>query len=184
MKYFNYIDLLFYVPLTFLMVYDYFPEWSMFNFIPREIYIWVILGLVIFSLFFKRLQTDNRLEIVYSQIFSLSYLLFLMIILTVFGGESLSGIGFDDIGTWIVIILSIAGIMSQKRKLQKEWLSLIINSKVRLEKLLCSINNEVGDFSPTSLWFDHELFLGIRSCSMTNINITVKKITSSTIDFG
>lgn len=120
MKYFNYIDLLFYVPLTFLMVYDYFPNLSMFNFIPREIYIWVILGLVIFSLFFKRLQTDNRLEIVYSQIFSLSYLLFLMIILTVSGGESLSGIGFDDIGTWIVIILSIARIVSQKRKLQKE----------------------------------------------------------------
>ncbi|MFJ1627464.1 hypothetical protein ACIP20_06525 [Marinilactibacillus psychrotolerans] len=43
-----------------------------------------------------------------------------MIILTVSGGESLSGIGFDDIGTWIVIILSIARIVSQKRKLQKE----------------------------------------------------------------
>lgn len=120
MKYFNYIDLLFYVPLTFLMIYDYFPGLEMSNVVPEEIYVWIILGLFIFYLFYKRLHTGNSLEIMYSQIFSLSYLLFLMIILTMLGGESVSGIGFDHIGTWIVIFISVGEIVSQKHKLQSE----------------------------------------------------------------
>ena len=120
MKYLKFSDLIFYIPLTLLLVYDYFPGSLLSNIIPRRLNIWIILSLYLISLFFKRFQHSNSTQKINGQIFSLIYLLFVMFLLTILGGTSSSGIGLNNIGVWITLAISISEISSQKRKLNAQ----------------------------------------------------------------
>lgn len=117
MKHLKVSDLIFYIPLTLLIVYDYFPDTLLSKIIPRNINIWIILSLYLISIFFKRFRRSNNIENINGQIFWLIYLLFIMLLLTILGGTSTSGIGFNNIGVWVALVISVGEISSQKRKL-------------------------------------------------------------------
>lgn len=117
MKHLKVSDLIFYIPLTLLIVYDYFPDTLLSKIIPRNINIWIILSLYLISIFFKRFRRSNNIENINGQIFWLIYLLFIMLLLTILGGTSTSGIGFNNIGVWVTLAISVGEISSQKRKL-------------------------------------------------------------------
>lgn len=120
MKYFKVSDLIFYIPLTLLLVYDFFPNSSLSNIIPRELNIWIILALFLISIFSKRFQKVDNKEAINNQIFSIAYLIFVILVLTILGGSSTSGIGFNNIGIWLALAISFGEIYSQKRKLNSQ----------------------------------------------------------------
>lgn len=56
MAFFKYSGLIFDISLTLLLVYDYFPDLPIANIIPKALYGWIILGLIVSSLLSKRLH--------------------------------------------------------------------------------------------------------------------------------
>ena len=116
MKFLKYSNLIFYVPLTLLMVSDYFPDSFLSDLIPIEFNIGIILSLFLFSILFKRYRRPKSTENTAGQILSLFYLLSVMILLTALGGRSVSGIGLDNIGVWATLAISFGEIYVQKRK--------------------------------------------------------------------
>lgn len=99
------------------MIYDYFPNSPLSKIIPMNLNIWIIIMLYLIPIIFKRFRSSNTLENIVGQILSLIYLFSLMLLLTILGGESTSGIGLNNIGIWIALALSIGEIYSRKRKL-------------------------------------------------------------------
>lgn len=100
------------------MIYDYFPDTSLSNIIPRNINIWIILSLYLISILFKRFRRPNNIENIKGQVITLIYLFSVMLVLTILGGKSTSGIGLNNIGVWVTLAISIGEIVSQKRKLE------------------------------------------------------------------
>lgn len=117
MTFFKYSGLVFDLSLTLLLIYDYFPDLPLTNIIPKALYGWIILGLIVSSLLSKRFHYTEPKKCLRNQIFSIAYLFLLMTGLTLLGGNSHSGLGFNNIELWIVIIFSISDILRQKRKL-------------------------------------------------------------------
>jgi hypothetical protein len=117
MKYFKYRDLIVYIPLTFLIIYDYFPYSPLSEIIPINLNVWIILILYLIAILFNQGESSNNTENITGQILYLIYLFSLLILLTILGGESASGIGLNNIGIWIALVLSIGEIYSRKQKL-------------------------------------------------------------------
>lgn len=82
---------------TLLFLYDYFPNIPLAKSIPKGVLIALILGLFFFSLIFKKYRDANNKEILRWQIFSTIYILFLIGVFTFLGGQSSSGIAFDNV---------------------------------------------------------------------------------------
>jgi uncharacterized SAM-binding protein YcdF (DUF218 family) len=87
--------------------------------IPKGVLIALILGLFLFSLMFKKYRDINNKEILKWQIFSTIYILFLMGLFTILGGQSSSGIDFDNGFLWIVFLISLFEMYLQWKKVKK-----------------------------------------------------------------
>ncbi|WP_323646841.1 hypothetical protein [Lysinibacillus xylanilyticus] len=104
---------------TLLFILDYFPNIPLGDSIPKGVLISLILGLFIFSLIFKKYRDINNKEILQWQIFSTIYILLIMGILTILGGQSSSGIAIDDGILWILLLISLFDIYSQYKKIKR-----------------------------------------------------------------
>ena len=116
MNFLKYSNLIFYVPLTLLMIYDYFPDSFLSDWIPIELNEGIILSLYLVSILFERFRRPKNAENINGQIFSLFYLFSVLILLTALGGNSASGIGLDNIGVWVTLAISFGEIYAQKLK--------------------------------------------------------------------
>jgi hypothetical protein len=103
---------------TVLLVYDYFPNTPLGDTIPKGLFTGLILGLFLYSLLFKKHEDANDKEILNWQIFLTAYILFLIGLFTMLGGQSSSGISFTNISLWIVLLISIVEIISQSKKVK------------------------------------------------------------------
>jgi len=124
-KLFKPLDVIFILALTFLLVYDYFPNISPAGALPKVVSIALmalILGIFLFSLMFKKFRDNdtNNKEILKGQIFLTIYFLFLIGVFTIFGGRSSSGIAFDNIFLWIFLLISFFDMYSQWKKVKRE----------------------------------------------------------------
>ncbi|WP_057913130.1 hypothetical protein [Peribacillus muralis] len=105
------------IVITFLLVYDFFP-----NILPTIILPEIILGLLIgfyLSLLLKRDRHANHRAKFKEQILSILYLLFLIGMLTALGGKSSVGLSFNNAFLWVVLLLSIFPIYSNWGKTKK-----------------------------------------------------------------
>ncbi|MFL2105919.1 hypothetical protein [Desemzia sp. FAM 23991] len=116
MKLLKFSDLIFYIALTSLVVYDFFPDAILPNIVPGKWIFWLIIGLIILSLIFKYLHDPDKKESTAEQIFVLLYFLSLIVVLTLLGGTSTSGLGLNDIGVWIATVIAIWKIVTSIRK--------------------------------------------------------------------
>ncbi|NEY71354.1 hypothetical protein G4D63_06310 [Bacillus mesophilus] len=107
------------IVFTLLFAYDYFPRTSLTGTIPQGILIPIILGLLLFSLLYKKTKNINSKEILKWQIALTVYILFLMSLFTILGGESSTGLSFDNELVWIVILFSLFQIYNQWKKVKK-----------------------------------------------------------------
>lgn len=116
MKSFKGVHIIFLIFLTILFVYDYFPNATLENIIPKNVLILLIVVLVLFSLLFKRYKNSNNIEIFKWQLFTTVYILLLIVFLTILGGQSTCGISFENIFFWIVLFLSCLEMFIQFKK--------------------------------------------------------------------
>ena len=120
MKLLKFTDLIFYIALTNLVIYDFFPNTILSNIIPKSWNIWLMIGVIVFLLIFRHNPDMDRFESVARQLSSFLYVLGLIIVLTFLGGTSVSGIGLTDIGFWIAAVMGIWEIMTSIRKIRAD----------------------------------------------------------------
>lgn len=116
MKLLKITELIFYIALTNLIIYDFFPHTILSTVIPQSWNIWLMIGVLVFGLIFRHNHDMDKTESVAGQLFSFFYLLVLIIVLTLLGGSSVSGIGLRDIGFWIAAIMGIWEMLTTIRK--------------------------------------------------------------------
>lgn len=117
-KYFKNFDSLFIVAITLLFIYDYFPTVPFASAIPMGVVIFLILGSLLFNFVLKKYnETDLKTEVIWKIIIIL-YVLFLLWLFPLLGGQSVSGISFSDGGLYIIILISLFDIYSKWKKLK------------------------------------------------------------------
>ncbi|WP_019414892.1 hypothetical protein [Paenisporosarcina sp. TG20] len=113
------LDVLIIFAFTLLFLFDYFPNIPLVDLIPKNFLIALIVGLYVFSLLFKKYRDIDDKGILKWQIYSTAHVLFLMGLFTVLGGESSSGISFENGFLWIVLLFSVFEMVSQWRKIKR-----------------------------------------------------------------
>lgn len=116
MKFFKTIDIAILISLTILLVYDYFPNIPLQNIISKNVLILLMVALFLLSLLFKRYRNSNNLETFKWQLFTTVYLVFLMVLLTILGGQSTCGISFKNVFFWIALSISCLQMFFQLKK--------------------------------------------------------------------
>lgn len=105
--------------ITFLMGYDFFPKLNGFLYIPKPIVIGLLLLVLLFGLFMTRFQDDYSSKSNFRwQVAFMSYLLFLIIVFSLFGGVSQVGISLSSPALWIVLVISVFEIIQEYKKLK------------------------------------------------------------------
>ncbi|WP_456279186.1 hypothetical protein [Bacillus sp. AK128] len=118
MKFLGPLEFIYILAFTILFAYNYFPNIPLANHIPNGLLISLILGLFLFSLIFKKYRETNNKEILKWQVFMTIYIFFLMGLFTILGGQSSSGLSFDNGFLWIVFLFSLFEMYSQWKKVK------------------------------------------------------------------
>ncbi len=116
------LDGFFFLFITLLLIYDYFPNLILKEMISKDIIIWIIVGTVLISFFFKEAKNHTAEASFKSQLFGLIYIFFLMIALKIAGGESSVGISFDSGFFYIVLIIALVQLVIQWKKMRESKL--------------------------------------------------------------
>ncbi|MBF0707572.1 hypothetical protein IQ283_13325 [Alkalihalobacillus hwajinpoensis] len=114
------IEGLFLFSITLLLIYDYFPDMSLQETFPSSILLLLMFGTVVASFLFKRLREYTVKELFRSQLFMIVYLLFLLAVLKLAGGESTLGISLSNLGVQVIVIMSLLQLVVLWKKLKKE----------------------------------------------------------------
>lgn len=116
--YLKYITVLIVICFTVLFAYDYFPGISQIVEIPKSVFIFLLIGLVLVSLFFNRGRSVEKNDTLKWQIFITGYIFLLMGLFTIFGGRSATGISFGNGFFWIVLLISLFEMLTQWKKVK------------------------------------------------------------------
>ncbi|SOC43719.1 hypothetical protein [Ureibacillus acetophenoni] len=118
MKFFNTLDIIYFFVMSLLLVYDFFPNFPFADSVPTNVLIPLILVLMVLSILLKQYNDKSKKDLLKAQIFWTIYLLLLIVILTVLGGQSKTGIALDNGVLWIAVLISLVGPLSRWRKLK------------------------------------------------------------------
>lgn len=105
------VYILFVVFLTTLLTYDYFNVLSEIIVISNSTFIFIFIGLIIVSLIFERKKEVNNSKTLKWQIFIVVYIIALMVLFSLLGGESTVGISFSNPLFWIVLGIALLDIL-------------------------------------------------------------------------
>lgn len=131
MKYFKLIDItidiILLILFTLSLIYDYFPNTPIENIISKNvlysvtfsIFILSLLFSLLFKLIFKQDIKPNNLRTFKLRLFSIAYLLFLIAVLTVLGGQSSIEISFKSGVFWIVLFIFFAELFFDFKKIKQ-----------------------------------------------------------------
>ncbi|WP_083584286.1 hypothetical protein [Bacillus weihaiensis] len=114
----KYIAMLIIFCFTILFVYDYFPNNSLLVEVPKSVFSFLVIGLYLVSMLFKRKRSVDSKNVLKWQVFTIVYILFLMGLFTILGGESTTGISFSNGYFWIVLFIALIGIFFQWKKVR------------------------------------------------------------------
>lgn len=114
----KYITVLVVFCFTLLFAYDYFPSISQIVEVPKSVFIFLLIGLVLVSLFLNRGRNVDNKDTLKCQIFITGYIFFLMGLFTILGGESATGISFSNGFFWLVLVISLFEMLSQWKKVK------------------------------------------------------------------
>ena len=114
----KYIAILIFFCFTVLFAYDYFPGFTHVIEVPKTVFIILVFGLFLISMLFNRNKEVSEKAVLRWQVFITVYILFLMGLFTVLGGESASGISFSNGVFWLVLLISIFEIVSQWKRVK------------------------------------------------------------------
>lgn len=114
----KYIAILIIFCFTILFIYDYFPNISLLVEVPKSVFCFLVIGLYIVSLLFNRKRSVDSKNVFKWQAFTIVYILFLMGLFTILGGESATGISFSNGYFWIVLLIALIEIFFQWKKVK------------------------------------------------------------------
>jgi L-asparagine transporter-like permease len=114
----KYITVLFAFCFTALFAYDYFPNISQVARVPKSVFIFLVIGLFILSMLFNRKRSVESKEVLKWKVLTTAYILLLMGVFTILGGESSTGISFSNGVFWIVLLISLFEIISHWKKVK------------------------------------------------------------------
>ncbi|SFD68041.1 hypothetical protein SAMN05216238_103125 [Lentibacillus persicus] len=101
--------------LTILLISDFFPNNPIFGYINNDYIFWILL--VALGILTSLERSTSHLQ----QIFSLAYLILLLVVLTLLGGKSAHGFAVNQGAFWIIVLLFIIDMISnRKEKAAKE----------------------------------------------------------------
>lgn len=93
--------------LTILYIMDYLSQIEIFSVIPRRtVLIFTVIFLLISFLPIKR-KESNALNEFKWEAFLIGYIVLTMIILQLLGGQSVTGISFENWFVWLVLLISV-----------------------------------------------------------------------------
>jgi hypothetical protein len=113
------LHIIFLFAFTLLFVYDFFPNIPLGIAIPDGALIAMFIELFLFSLLFKSMRFTSNKDKLKWNIFSTTYLVFLIVLFTILGGKSSIGLSFDNGGLWGILTFLIYDIFSQWKKIKK-----------------------------------------------------------------
>lgn len=105
--------------LTALLISDFFPNNPFFGYINNGYVFWALLVAlgVILPLSYRSKGSNSHFQ----RIFPLAYLVLLLVVLTLLGGESAHGFAVNQSAFWVVVLLCTIDIISiRKEKAVKE----------------------------------------------------------------
>lgn len=102
---------------TLLMINDYFPNTLMSFHIPKWLIISLMVIIFLTSNFFVK-EEDNERHTLNWLIISTGYIVLLMLVLPVFGGNSSTGISFSNPIISILLVIVLFDIFAKRRKLK------------------------------------------------------------------
>ena len=107
------------LPLTLLMVYDFFPNLNQILYIPKPVLIGLLLVILLVGFFINRIQKDDSSKSSFWwQVAITSYLLILLVVFTLFGGISQVGISLSSPVIWILLVISVFDILKEYKGLK------------------------------------------------------------------
>ncbi len=107
------------LPLTLLMVYDFFPNLNQILYIPKPVLIGLLLVILLVGFFINRIQKDDSpRSSFWWQVAITSYLLILLVVFTLFGGISQVGISLSSPVIWILLVISVFDILKEYKGLK------------------------------------------------------------------
>ncbi|MBN8435046.1 hypothetical protein [Priestia flexa] len=122
----NYIkwpDLLFMLILTIILVFDYFPNPMFTKILPQAAFVLFVsvIGLLFILSIIIRIRSEEKVaEGLIGQIILTVYIVVVMTILSLLGGESTSGVSFSNWIFWGVLSLSLFEIYSRWKKVKQK----------------------------------------------------------------
>ncbi|MHC8516605.1 hypothetical protein [Sporosarcina sp. ITBMC105] len=103
-----YVMIFILIPLTLLMAYDFFPKLNDFLFLPKPMLIGLLLLVVLLGFFTIHFQeVESAQSSFWWNVSLVSYLLSLIVIFTLLGGNSQVGISLSSPVLWIVVALTV-----------------------------------------------------------------------------
>ncbi|MDF2067465.1 hypothetical protein [Bacillus sp. Cr_A10] len=112
--------LIFLLSVTVLLTYDFFPMYTNLVDIPKRLLISLIIVIVIISIFTRnKNQKKDSKTILRFQTLLFIYLVGLIVLFTILGGTSQIGLNLQNPVLWVVIVISILGILKQRQKVRR-----------------------------------------------------------------
>ncbi|MFD1928413.1 hypothetical protein ACFSFY_10150 [Sporosarcina siberiensis] len=112
------------VLLTFLMIYDFFPKFISYIYIPKSMLLGLILLTFLIGIFMSHFDKGDSSKVTLIwQVVSLAYLFALIMIFTLVGGVSQVGLSLTDPFLWIVFFISIFDIVKGYKKMKVSQLN-------------------------------------------------------------
>ncbi|WP_281998790.1 hypothetical protein [Priestia flexa] len=122
-KYIKWPDLLFMLILTIILVFDYFPNPMFTKTLPQAAFVLFVsvIGLLFILSIIIRIRSEEKIaEGLIGQLILTVYIVVVMTILSLLGGESTSGVSFSNWIFWGVLSLSLFEIYSRWKKVKQK----------------------------------------------------------------
>lgn len=104
---------------TLLLAYDYFPTLSQMVPVPKILLIFLIPGLFLISRILNRKNSVDIKTALKEQVLFTFYVLFLIGLFTILGGESSVGISFSNGIFWLVLFISLIEMFMEWKKVNR-----------------------------------------------------------------
>lgn len=101
--------------MTILLLFDFFPGISEIVLVPKPILVGSLLVVYCAGIFLTPTKKEQKFDVLWQVMYPL-YLLLLLLIFTLLGGNSQSGISFSNPILWVVLLISALDIRKSYKK--------------------------------------------------------------------
>lgn len=106
--------------MAVLLTYDYFPALPLSQLFPKQAMFWIIIGLYVIGIIIGRRYRVSQKEAFKWRVASGLSILFIVSLFTGLGGQSASGVSFQNEFFLLVVIIELVDLIVQRSKLKAQ----------------------------------------------------------------